>query len=157
MSPRPENVSPGLPMSDRPAPQARSAFRQFRTIPTRWMDNDAYGHVNNVAYYSFFDTAVNAFLVENGLLDIAESPVVGLVAETGCTYFASVAFPDVLEAGLRVDRLGRSSVRYAVGIFRNGAEAAVAQGHFVHVYVDRATQRPVAIPAAIRAALERLA
>ncbi|MDJ1157460.1 thioesterase family protein [Chelatococcus sp. SYSU_G07232] len=143
-------------MSERPLPAPRSAFRLFRTIPTRWMDNDAYGHVNNVIYYSYFDTAVNAFLVENGLLAITDSPVVGLVVETGCTFFASVAFPEVLEAGLRVDRLGRSSVRYAIGIFREGAEVPAAQGHFVHVYVDRSTQRPVGIPQPVRAALEAL-
>ena len=122
------------------------------------MDNDVYGHVNNVVYYSFFDTAVNGYLIEQGVLDIAGSPVVGLVVETGCTYFESVAFPQALEAGLAVARLGRSSVRYAVGIFREGSdEAAAAQGHFVHVYVDRATQRPVAIPADVRAALSAIA
>jgi len=121
------------------------------------MDNDAYGHVNNVHYYSYFDTAVNGWLMEKGLLDFRESPVIGLVVETGCTYFESVAFPDALEAGIRVVRLGRSSVRYEIGIFRAGAAQAAAQGHFVHVYVDRATQRPVEMPAAIRAALGEIA
>ena len=121
------------------------------------MDNDAYGHVNNVHYYSYFDTAVNGWLMEKGLLDFRESPVIGLVVETGCTYFESVAFPDALEAGIRVARLGRSSVRYEIGIFRAGAAQAAAQGHFVHVYVDRATQRPVEMPAAIRAALGEIA
>src|SRR5919107_1249465 len=144
-------------MSDRPSRPDRSAFRLFRPIATRWMDNDAYGHVNNVHYYSYFDTAVNGWLVEQGLLAIAESSVIGLVVETGCTYFESVAFPDALEAGIVVAHLGRSSVRYRIGIFRAGAEQAAAQGHFVHVYVDRATQRPVEIPAAIRAALSALA
>jgi acyl-CoA thioester hydrolase len=141
---------------ERPPRLIRAAFRVFRPIATRWMDNDAYGHVNNVHYYAYFDSAVNGWLIERGLLDIAASPVVGLVAETGCTYFESVAFPDPLEAGLAVARLGRSSVRYRVAIFRAGAEAAVAQGHFVHVYVERATQRPVDVPEALRAALSEL-
>jgi acyl-CoA thioester hydrolase len=144
-------------MSDRPARPDRSAFRLFRPVPTRWMDNDAYGHVNNVHYYSYFDTAVNGWLVEQGLLAIAESPVIGLVVESGCTYFESVAFPDALEAGIAVAHLGRSSVRYRIGIFKAGAALAAAQGHFVHVYVDRASGRPVEIPANTRAALSRLA
>jgi acyl-CoA thioester hydrolase len=141
---------------ERPPRLIRAAFRVFRPIATRWMDNDAYGHVNNVHYYAYFDSAVNGWLIERGLLDIAASPVVGFVAETGCTYFESVAFPDSLEAGLAVARLGRSSVRYRVAIFRAGAEAAVAQGHFVHVYVERATGRPVDVPEAVRAALNEL-
>lgn len=144
-------------MSERPARLARSAFRLFRPIATRWMDNDAYGHVNNVQYYSYFDTAVNGWLMEQGLLDFRESSVIGLVVETGCTYFESVSFPEVLEAGIAVSRLGRSSVRYEIGIFRAGGERAAAQGYFVHVHVDRATQRPVEIPAAIRTALDALA
>jgi acyl-CoA thioester hydrolase len=144
-------------MADRPTRPDRSAFRLFRPIATRWMDNDAYGHVNNVHYYSYFDTAVNGWLVEQGLLAIAESPVVGLVVESGCTYFESVAFPDALEAGLAVDHLGRSSVRYRIGIFKAGAAQAAAQGHFVHVYVDRATQRSVEIPPSTREALKQLA
>ncbi len=143
-------------MADRPTRPDRSAFRLFRPIATRWMDNDAYGHVNNVHYYSYFDTAVNGWLVDQGLLAIGSSPVVGLVVETGCTYFESVAFPEPLEAGIAVDRLGRSSVRYQVGIFRVGGGLAVAQGHFVHVYVDRASQRPVDIPEPTRAALHGL-
>lgn len=143
-------------MSERPGRLARSAFRLFRPIATRWMDNDAYGHVNNVQYYSYFDTAVNGWLMEQGLLDFRTSPVIGLVVETGCTYFESVSFPEALEAGIAVSRLGRSSVRYEIGIFRAGGERAVAQGCFVHVYVDRATQRPVGIPDAIRAALDAL-
>jgi acyl-CoA thioester hydrolase len=120
------------------------------------LDNDAYGHVNNVHYYSYFDSAVNGWLIEQGLLDFSTSPVIGLVIETGCTYFESVSFPEPLEAGIAVSRLGRSSVRYEIGIFRSGGEQAAAQGHFVHVYVDRATQRPVEIPAATRAALGAL-
>ncbi|HEX2136843.1 MAG TPA: thioesterase family protein [Microvirga sp.] len=143
-------------MTDRPARLSRDAFRVFRPIATRWMDNDVYGHVNNVHYYSYFDTAVNGWLVDKGLLAIASSPVVGIVVETGCSYFESVAFPDALEAGIAVARLGRSSVRYRIGIFKDGADFAAAQGHFVHVYVERATQRPVAIPEATRAALSEL-
>jgi acyl-CoA thioester hydrolase len=143
-------------MSDRPSRPDRSSFRLFRPIATRWMDNDAYGHVNNVHYYSYFDSAVNGWLVEKGLLTITESPVIGLVVESGCTYFESVAFPDALEAGIAVAHLGRSSVRYRIGIFKQGAQAASAQGHFVHVYVDRATQKPVEIPPETRAMLSEL-
>jgi acyl-CoA thioester hydrolase len=144
-------------MSERPVRSTRADFRSFRPMPTRWMDNDVYGHVNNVVYYSYFDTAVNAYLVENGVLDIGRSEIVGLVAETGCTYFASVAFPDRLDVGLAVSRLGRSSVTYAIAIFREGEEEAAAQGRFVHVYVDRASGQPVEIPAHVRQALSRLA
>jgi acyl-CoA thioester hydrolase len=144
-------------MSERPARLSRSAFKLFRPIATRWMDNDAYGHVNNVHYYSYFDSAVNSWLVGEGLLDIVGSPVIGLVVESGCTYFESVAFPERLEAGIAVAHLGRSSVRYVIGIFKEGAELAAAQGHFVHVHVDRATQRPVEIPARTREALNALA
>src|SRR5215216_6631217 len=143
-------------MPDRPTRLARADFRLFRPLATRGMDNDVYGHVNNVVYYSSFDTAVNGYLVEQGLLDIAASPIVGYVAETGCTFFEPIAFPDALEAGLVVTALGRSSVRYRIGIFKASAEKAAAQGHFVHVYVDRATQRPVEIPAPTRRALEAL-
>jgi acyl-CoA thioester hydrolase len=143
-------------VSERAARLSRESFPVVRPIATRWMDNDVYGHVNNVHYYSYFDTAVNGWLLERGLLAIASSPVVGLVVETGCTYFESVAFPDPLDAGIAVARLGRSSVRYRLGIFRRGGALAVAQGHFVHVYVDRATQRPVAIPEPTRSALSEL-
>jgi acyl-CoA thioester hydrolase len=144
-------------MSDRPARLSRAAFAAFRPIATRWIDNDVYGHVNNVVYYSWFDTAVNGWLIDNAVLDIGASTAVGLVVETGCTYFESVSFPEAVEAGVAVTRLGRSSVRYAVGIFKQGAELAAAQGHFVHVYVDRATQRSVEIPPAVRSALAALA
>jgi acyl-CoA thioester hydrolase len=143
-------------VSERAARLSRESFPVVRPIATRWMDNDVYGHVNNVHYYSYFDTAVNGWLLERGLLAIASSPVVGLVVETGCTYFESVAFPDPLDAGIAVARLGRSSVRYRLGIFRRGGALAVAQGHFVHVYVERATQRPVAIPEPTRSALSEL-
>jgi acyl-CoA thioester hydrolase len=141
----------------KPPPEPRAAYRHFQRIPTRWMDNDVYGHVNNVQYYSYFDTVVNQYLIEQGVLDIERSAVVGLVVETGCQYFTPIAFPDVVDAGLRVARLGNSSVRYEVGIFRNQEAATAAQGHFVHVYVDRASRRPVPLPAELRDALARIA
>lgn len=140
----------------RPQPGTRAAYRHFRAIPTRWMDNDAYGHVNNVVYYSFFDTAVNAWLIERGLLDIARSPAVSLVVETSCRYFKPVSFPASVTAGLRVDRIGTSSVRYGIGIFRDGEDDAAAEGHFVHVYVDRETRRPAPLPPEMRRELSRL-
>lgn len=143
-------------MAAKQAP-SREHFRTFTAIDTRWMDNDVYGHVNNVTYYSYFDTAVNRYLVENGLLDIEHSPAIGLVVETGCTYFASVAFPDALEVGCRVAHLGNSSVRYELGVFRRGEATAAASGHFVHVYVDRETRKPTALPAPLRNALRKLA
>jgi acyl-CoA thioester hydrolase len=143
-------------MAERPERLSRSAFRHFRAIPTRWMDNDVYGHVNNVVYYSYFDTAVNAHLVENGVLDPATSPTTGLVVETSCTYFDSISFPETVEAGIAVTTLGRSSVTYRVAIFRAGADLAAAQGRFTHVYVERASGRPVEIPADTRAILEPL-
>ncbi|WP_333825367.1 acyl-CoA thioesterase [Pinisolibacter sp.] len=125
-------------------------------IQTRWMDNDAYGHVNNVVYYSWFDTAVNRFLIDRGVLDIAKSEVIGLVVATNCAYFAPVAFPDDIVAGLRVAHLGRSSVRYEVGLFRAGDPHPAAAGEFTHVYVDRATTKPVALPEKLRAVLEAI-
>jgi acyl-CoA thioester hydrolase len=141
----------------RPSAQPRSAYRAFVAISTRWMDNDVYGHVNNVVYYSFFDTAVNGWLIERGVLDIGASPVIGLVAGTACDYFSSIAFPDRVTAGIRVAKLGRSSVRYEVGLFRNDEDMTAAAGHFVHVYVDRASSRPVALPEPLRAALATIA
>ena len=135
---------------------SRADFPVIRSITTRWMDNDVYGHVNNVVYYSFFDTAVNAHLIEQGVLDPATSPVIGLVVETGCRYAAPITFPDRVEAGVRVARIGTSSVRYEVGLFRNDEEGAAAFGHFVHVYVDRETRRPVPIPTDARRVLEAL-
>jgi acyl-CoA thioester hydrolase len=143
-------------MSTRPQPEPRSAFRRFSDVPTRWMDNDLYGHVNNVVYYSWFDTVVNRYLIESGALDIHAGTVIGLVVETHCNYFAPLAFPQAVEAGLRVGQLGRSSVRYELGLFAPGSDQSAACGHFVHVYVDRATRRPVDLPAALRAALEPL-
>ncbi|MGX1743472.1 acyl-CoA thioesterase [Bosea sp. NPDC055353] len=140
-------------MSERQPRLSRADFRVFRAIPTRWHDNDAYGHVNNVVYYGWFDTAVNAWLIEGGFLDLAGSEIVGLVVETGCTYFESVAFPETVEAGIAVERLGNSSVTYRIGIFRQGGERVAAQGRFTHVYVERASQKPVPIPVPLRAAL----
>ncbi|GLZ84297.1 thioesterase [Metapseudomonas resinovorans] len=140
----------------KPSPENRNAYRYFRDITTRWMDNDVYAHVNNVVYYSWFDTVVNAWLLEQKVLDFVESPTVGLVVETGCSYFSSIAFPDIVRAGLRVAHLGNSSVRYEVGLFANDNEVASAQGHFLHVYVDRVTRRPVPLPAELRHALESI-
>jgi acyl-CoA thioester hydrolase len=142
--------------ASRPAPRPRSDFRHFSGIETRWSDNDVYGHVNNVVYYSWFDTAVNRYLIESGALDIDSGAVIGLVVETQCRYFALLRFPQRVEAGLRVAQLGRSSVRYEVGLFAAGAPESAAHGHFVHVYVDRQTRRPVALPAALRDTLQGL-
>ena len=137
----------------RPEPRGRDAYRHFTTITTRWADNDAYGHVNNTVYYAWFDTAVNEWLVAHGLLDIEAGDPIGLVVETGCRYFAPLSYPGDVEVGLAVERLGSSSVTYRIGIFRQGSELAAAQGRFTHVYVARASQKPVPIPAPLRAAL----
>jgi acyl-CoA thioester hydrolase len=139
-----------------PQPQPRSSYRHFSAVPTRWLDNDAYGHVNNVVYYSFFDTAVNRYLIERGVLDIHAGGTIGLVVETHCNFFAPVAFPQTVDVGLRVARIGRSSVRYEIGLFAEQADACAAAGHFVHVYVERHSRRPVPLPAELRAALEPL-
>jgi acyl-CoA thioester hydrolase len=141
---------------DKPEPQGRQAFRAFRSITTRWMDNDVYGHVNNVVYYSWFDTAVNALLIDKGVLDIHGGATIGLVIETHCNYFAPLAFPQTIEAGVRVARLGTSSVRYEVGLFAQGEPLTAARGHFVHVYVDRQSRRPVPLPAPLKTFLETL-
>ena len=140
----------------REAPETRDRYRRFLTIPTRWMDNDVYGHVNNVVYYSYFDTVVNEYLVSSGSLDIERSRVIGLVVETRCRFFRPISFPDTVHAGLRVARLGNTSVRYEIGLFRDDEGAAAAQGHFVHVYVDRETRRPAELPAPLRGALEKI-
>lgn len=140
----------------KPQPEGRAGYKAFRTISTRWMDNDAYGHVNNVVYYSWFDTVVNAHLIEQGALDIHRGATIGLVVETQCNYFAPVEFPQVVEAGLRVAHVGKSSVRYEVGLFLQGEPLTVAKGHFVHVYVDRATRRPAGLPAPLKKVLEAL-
>ena len=131
---------------DRPAPAPRSRYRRFVPLSTRWTDNDAYGHLNNVVYLSLFDSAINAELVAAGALDITHGTVIGLVVETGCHFFSSLAFPQALEAGLAVARIGRTSVSYEVGIFAAGAAESAAHGRFVHVYVDRRTRRPVPLP-----------
>lgn len=140
----------------RAKPAGRSAYRTFRSISTRWSDNDVYGHVNNVVYYSWFDTAVNACLIERGVLDIHQGDTIGLVVETHCNYFAPLAFPQTVEAGLRVASVGRSSVRYEIALFAQGEELAAAQGHFVHVYVDRQSRRPVPLSEPFKAILETL-
>ena len=140
----------------RPPPATRSDFRWFLPITTRFMDNDAFAHVNNVIYYSWIDTAVNRFLMDHGLLDLLASPVIGIVAESGCRYRAQIAYPDDVTVGLRIDTLGNSSVRYGLGIFRADEDVASAEGHFVHVYVDRASMRPVPIPDYIRAVMQTI-
>ena len=140
----------------RTALRPRAAYRAFRSIPTRWMDNDVYGHVNNVVYYSWFDTAVNAHLIDAGVLDIHDGPVIGLVVETGCRYARSISFPETVIAGIRVAHLGTSSVRYEVGLFTDRHEDAAAEGHFTHVYVDRTTRRPTPLPPDWRAVLSAL-
>ena len=135
----------------------RSAFHAFKRITTRWADNDVYGHVNNVVYYQWFDTAVNAHLIEHGALDIHAGHTIGLVVETHCNYFAPLAFPDNVDAGIRVARIGASSVRYEVALFAEGQDLCAAHGHFVHVYVDRETRRPVSqLPDHLKTVLERL-
>jgi acyl-CoA thioester hydrolase len=140
----------------RPQPERRERYARFATITSRWMDNDVYHHLNNVVYYSFFDTAVNEYMVNAGVLNIAASRVICLVAETGCQYFSPISFPDVVHCGLRVAHLGTSSVRFEIGIFRNDEDKAAAQGHFVHVACDRDTHRPVPMPDDMRAALAKL-
>lgn len=144
-----------LPVA-RPLPQARSAYRHFSSISTRWMDNDAYGHINNVVYYSYFDTVVNRYLVEAGVLDVQRGAVIGLVVETHCNYFSSLSFPQTVDAGLRVAKLGASSVRYEIGLFGSGEPLTAACGHFVHVYVDRETRRPAPLPTALIQTLQGL-
>lgn len=144
------------PPDAKPQPLGREGFRAFRTLTTRWMDNDLYGHVNNVVYYSWFDTAVNASLIDAGVLDIHQGPVIGLVVQTQCHYFEPLAFPQDIEAGVRVAHLGRSSVRYDVGLFAKGLPLTAAHGHFVHVYVDREHRRPTALPDNLRQFLETL-
>lgn len=141
---------------DKPQAEPRTAYKVFRPIGTRWMDNDVYGHVNNVVYYSWFDTAVNAYLIEQGALDIHHGETIGLVIETQCNYFSPLAFPQTVEAGIRVAKLGRSSVRYEVGLFAQGEPLTAAKGHFVHVYVDKQTRRPGPLPAKLKTTLETL-
>lgn len=139
-----------------PKDPRRVDYLHFQAIPTRWKDNDVYGHVNNVVYYAYFDTAVNTHLIAAGGLDIHRAPVIGVVVETRCRFHKELSFPEVIDAGLRVERLGRTSVTYTIGLFRQGEQEPAATGHFVHVYIDRETRRPAPIPEAIRAALEPL-
>jgi acyl-CoA thioester hydrolase len=155
MSDRP-TARPSPAAASREAPRPRSDYRHFGTVTTRWEDNDIYGHVNNVVYYSYFDTAVNRYLIGAGALDIHHGCVIGLVIETHCNYFAPLAFPQDVEAGIAVSRIGKSSVRYQIGLFAPGEPLTAAAGHFIHVYVDRATRRPVELPAPLRAALQAL-
>lgn len=141
---------------DRPS-ETRERYPHLFELATRWADNDVYGHVNNATYYSYFDTAVNRFLLDRGVLDLTGSEAIGVVVETGCRYSRSIAFPDLLDIGVRVARIGNSSVRYELAIFRRGDLDAAATGHFVHVYVDRQSRKPVPIPQAVRDALAPLA
>ena len=140
----------------RPQPESRDAYPLFRPITTRWSDNDAYGHVNNVIYYHWFDTAVNAHLIEQGALDIHAGETIGLVVETHCNYFAPLAFPQAVELGMRVAHIGSSSVRYELGVFAQGEPLSAASGNFVHVYVDSASRRPVPLPPALQSVLKGL-
>jgi acyl-CoA thioester hydrolase len=146
--------APGVDNSS--LPTRRGEFRVLRAITTRWMDNDQYGHVNNVVYYSYFDTAVNGYLIEASGCDVRLLPAIGIVAETSCRFMSELSFPDVVYAGLALEKLGNSSVVYRIGLFRDSALEPAAIGRFVHVYVDSATRRPVAIPAPVRAALQAL-
>ena len=134
----------------------RDHYRHFLTIPTRWMDNDVYGHVNNVVYYSYFDTVVNKFLIEQGQLDYSKGKVLGLVVETKCQYFAPIAFPDVVVAGIRVAHIGTSSVRYEIGLFKNDEDNPAAEGHFVHVYVTRSGNKPTPLSTQMRSVLANI-
>lgn len=144
-------------MVNRPVPRGREAYRWYMTIATRWADNDAYGHVNNTVYYEWFDTAVNAWLVEAALLDIERGDPIGLVVETGCSYFAPLSFPGDVEVGIAVERLGSSSVSYRIGVFDSRQEHPSAQGQFTHVYVSRGSRRPAPLPESWRSKLEKLA
>ena len=144
------------PKTEAPPQPRRADFPHFLAIPTRWMDNDVYGHVNNVVYYSYFDTVINEYLIREGGLDIHDGQAIGYCVESQCRYMAALAFPETIDAGLRVTKLGNSSVRYEIGLFRQGRDEPAAVGSFVHVFVGRADERPTAMPPAIRACLERL-
>ncbi len=143
-------------MTERPKPDKSDAYAYFQMMTTRWMDNDSYRHMNNTTYYSFFDTIVNQYLIENGVLDIEKSQVIGLVAETTCRYFKPIGFPSKVNVGLRVGHVGNSSIRYEIALFQDDAREASAQGHFVHVYVDRDSGRPVSLPEKLRAVVTPL-
>jgi acyl-CoA thioester hydrolase len=140
----------------KPQPEPRSAYRVLRPITTRWMDNDMYGHVNNVVYYSWFDTAVNAHLIEQGALDVQAGSTIGFVVETQCNYFTPLAFPQTVEAGIRVAHIGGSSVRYEIALFAHSQDLCAAKGHFIHVYVDAQTRRPMPLPLKLKTTLEQL-
>lgn len=142
--------------TERPRVGRRADYKHFMALQTRWMDNDLYGHVNNVVYYSYFDTLLNRYLIDHGNLDIHEGKVIGIAVETLCRFHQSFAYPDTIDGGLRIGKLGRSSVRYEIGLFLPGEELARAEGYFVHVFVQRTTQRPTPIPDQIRAALGRI-
>ena len=143
-------------MSSRPVALPRHHYLQFQSITTRWSDNDVYGYVNNVVFYSWFDTAVNRWLIEAGALDVDQGALIGLVVQTHCDYFSPLQFPQTVDAGIAVSRVGKSSVRYEIGLFAAGAELSAAAGHFVHVYVDRQTRRPVTLPAEFLNAIQPL-
>lgn len=143
-------------MADRPEPSPRDAYRAFRTLTTRWADNDVYGHMNNVVHYALFDSAVNQYLIEQGALDIRTGDQIGLVVETRCSYFAEMAYPDRVTAGIRADRVGRSAVTYGIGLFRNDDARAAAEGQFTHVYVDRDSRRPKPLSESLRRAAEAI-
>ncbi len=134
----------------------RKEYKHFVSIATRWRDNDLYGHVNNIEYYSYFDTSINLYLIERGGLDIHAGASIGVCAESHCKFLAELAFPEIIEAGIRVEHLGKSSVRYGIGLFREGSVEAVAEGWFVHVFVDRASRRPAELSPILRSSLERL-
>ncbi|MFT4518329.1 MAG: acyl-CoA thioester hydrolase [Halioglobus sp.] len=140
----------------KPAPPSRADYKVFYPVSTRWSDNDVYGHVNNVVYYSYFDTVANRYLIEVGGMDIADGRIVGYVVNSGCEYHAPITYPETIEAGVRVDKLGNSSVQYGIAIFKEGEEQAAAHGHFVHVFVERAENRSVPIPDNLRSALEKI-
>ena len=152
----PSSQPPRLDETPRPRPEPHSAYRHFFDIATRWLDNDVYGHVNNTVYFTWIDTAVNRYLIEAGALDIHQGPVIGFAVQSHCDYFSPLSYPQPIEVGLRIGRLGASSVRYEAGICAAGGALAAAAGHLMHVYVDRVTRRPAALPAALREALERL-
>lgn len=143
-------------MTARPQPESRTAYKAFADISTRWSDNDVYGHVNNVVYYGWFDTAINAWLIERGVLDLQHGQTIGLVVQSHCEYFAPLAFPQRVQAGIRVAQLGKSSVRYEIGLFAGDQTHTAAQGHFIHVYVDKTSRKPVPLPEAFILVLEQL-
>lgn len=144
------------PKPDAKAPYARKDFPYFSTIQTRWNDNDLYGHINNAVYYTYFDTVVNGFLIEKGLLQLGQAQTIGLVVETLCQYFAPLAYPDSIDAGLRTRKIGTSSVTYEIALFKKGCDTAAAQGHFVHVYVDEKTRKPTPLSNQMRSLLHQL-